>query len=671
MRRGIGILYVALLIVVCPARLPAQRQQSPAELLDTSIEDLMKVEMDTVYGASKHQQTVAEAPASVTVITSEEIQKYGYQTLADILRSVRGFYITYDRNYSYLGFRGYSRPGDYNSRVQVMVDGHLINDNIYGSALLGTEFPIDVDLIDRVEVIRGPNSSIYVASSFFGIINIITKRGWDSSGLAVSGELASFGAYQGRISYGKRFNNTLEMLLSGSLLSSQGPGRLFFQEFDDPATNHGIAQNADDDQLQQLFATVSYGRFTLHGVYGSREKGIPTASFGTIFNDSGTRTTDSSGYLDLQYERELSSGWHFASRAHFDMYDYEGTYVYDYSGSAGSSRVLLQDLADGDSWGGEVTLSKQVAESHRLTVGSEYRNNFRQDQLVYDAQPFYSYLDDRRNSQIGGLYAQDEIRLGSKLVLNLGLRYDHYSTFGATTNPRAALIYNPRPRTTLKLLYGQAFRPPNVYELYYHAPGNESNPALQPETAKTTELVWEQYFPNRVRLTITGFYYPIRGLINAQSDVATDSIRYANLDQVDIRGVDLALRKRLPLELEGGISYSFQDSRNRNTANPLTNSPRHLGQVNLSVPLLRRKLFASLDLQYVSRRRTFAGADTAAYVVPNITLYSRNWIQRWEISGSVYNLFNQKYSDPGGQEHLQDRIVQDGRRFRVKVGYRF
>ena len=304
-------------------------------------------------------------------------------------------------------------------------------------------------------------------------------------------------------------------------------------------------------------------------------------------------------------------------------------------------------------------------------MGSEYRNNFRQDQLVYDAQPFYSYLDDRRNSQIGGLYAQDEIRLGSKLVLNLGLRYDHYSTFGATTNPRAALIYNPRPRTTLKLLYGQAFRPPNVYELYYHAPGNESNPALQPETAKTTELVWEQYFPNRVRLTITGFYYPIRGLINAQSDVATDSIRYANLDQVDIRGVDLALRKRLPLELEGGISYSFQDSRNRNTANPLTNSPRHLGQVNLSVPLLRRKLFASLDLQYVSRRRTFAGADTAAYVVPNITLYSRNWIQRWEISGSVYNLFNQKYSDPGGQEHLQDRIVQDGRRFRVKVGYRF
>ena len=668
---GLTWLVVSLLSGMAPPSLMAQNPQSPAELMDASIESLLELEIDSVYGASKYQQTIAEAPASITIITSEEIQKYGYQTLSDILRGVRGFYVTYDRNYSYLGFRGYGRPGDYNSRVHVLVDGHLLNDNIYGSALLGTEFPIDVDLIDRIEVIRGPNSSVYVASSFLGVINIITKRGRDEIGPAVSGQLGSLGTYQGRVSYGRRFNNNLDMLLSGTFHHSQGPDRLFFQEFADPATNNGIARDVDDDQFQQLFANVSYGRFTLHGVYGSREKGIPTASFGTVFNDPRSRTTDSRGYLDLQYQRDLSNGLVFLSRAYFDLYDYEGTYVYEPSDPDGLSPVLLKDFANGNSWGGEVTLSKAVSESHRVTVGAEYRDNFRQDQVAFDTQPFYEYLNDRRSSDNWGLYAQDEIHLGSKVVLNLGLRFDRYSTFGGATNPRAALIYNPRDRTTIKLLYGQAFRPPNFYELYYQAPGNESNPSLRPETVKTTELIWEQYFTNRFRFTVSAFHYPIRGLISAQSGVAPDSIIYANVDRIDIRGMDLALRRRFPFGLEGGIGYSFQDAKNQDSANPLTNSPKHVGQANLSVPLIRQKLFASVDLQSISRRRTFSGTHTPAYVISNVTLYSPKMIEGWEISASIYNLFNRKYSDPAGEEHLQDQIVQDGRRFRLKVGRRF
>src|SRR5205814_2487644 len=152
---------------------------------------------------------VTEAPASVTIITAEDIRKYGYRTLADILRNVRGFYVTYDRNYSYLGVRGFGRPADYNSRVALLVDGHRVNDNVYDQAPLGTEFPIDVDLIDRVEVIRGPNSSLYVANAFLGVINIITKRGRDSKMENVSGELASFGTVQGRVSYANKFDNGL------------------------------------------------------------------------------------------------------------------------------------------------------------------------------------------------------------------------------------------------------------------------------------------------------------------------------------------------------------------------------------------------------------------------------------------------------------------------------
>jgi outer membrane receptor for ferrienterochelin and colicins len=128
---------------------------------DLSIEQLMEVDVATVFGACKFEQKVTDAPASITIVTKEEIARYGYRTLADILSSVRGFYVSYDRNYSYLGARGFSRPSDYNTRFLLLLDGHRLNDNIYDTASVGTEFILDVDLIERVEIIRGPSSSIY------------------------------------------------------------------------------------------------------------------------------------------------------------------------------------------------------------------------------------------------------------------------------------------------------------------------------------------------------------------------------------------------------------------------------------------------------------------------------------------------------------------------------
>ena len=140
-------------------RAAAHDKTETPNLLDMSIDDLMLIEVNSVYGASGFKQKVSEAPASIIVITSDEIKAHGYRTLADILRNVRSCYVSYDRNYSYLGVRGYGPAGDYNSRFALSIDGHRLNDNIFDGSLIGTEFPIDVDLIQRVEVIRGPNSS--------------------------------------------------------------------------------------------------------------------------------------------------------------------------------------------------------------------------------------------------------------------------------------------------------------------------------------------------------------------------------------------------------------------------------------------------------------------------------------------------------------------------------
>lgn len=134
------------------------------DLTDMSLLDLLNIE---IFSASKFLQKASEAPASIDIITADEIARYGYRNINDVLRSVPGFYVTNDRNYSYIGARGFARPGDYNSRLLLLVDGKRLNDNVYDSVLAGEESPVDIDLISRIEVIRGPSSSLYGTSARF------------------------------------------------------------------------------------------------------------------------------------------------------------------------------------------------------------------------------------------------------------------------------------------------------------------------------------------------------------------------------------------------------------------------------------------------------------------------------------------------------------------------
>ncbi len=361
----------------------------------------------------------------------------------------------------------------------------------------------------------------------------------------------------------------------------------------------------------------------------------------------------------------------FTNRTYYDQFNNDGTYIYDYSDSGGPSRVLNKNFAHGKWWGDEVTFSKQVFETQRLSVGSEYRDNFQQDQGNYDLQPFVQYFSSSKTSNIFSAYAQDEIHLRKNLVLNLGLRYDHYSTFGGTTNPRAALIYNPWEKTTFKFLYGQSFRAPNLFELYYDAPGNEANPSLRPETVKTMELVWEQYFANHFRLTVSGFYYPIHSLIGEQVDPATGNAVFTNAGSLDLRGLDFGLSRKLRDGLEGTVSYTFQDATNPATGMGITNSPKHLVQASLSVPLIKQKVFASMDLQYLSNRETLAGQYSGAYAVPILPCSAGRLLRDGKSRQASITRLTRNMPTLAATGLAEDVIVQDGRTFRIKVGYRY
>lgn len=630
----------------------------------------MNVKVHEVYGASKFLQKVTEAPASVSIITAAEIEKYGYLTLADVLKGVRGFYINDTRGYTSIGARGFGRPGDYNTRVLLLVDGHRVSDNVYSSAFIGPEFPVHIDLIDRIEIIRGPSSSLYGTNAFFAVINVITKRGYQLNGPELSTEAASYDTLRSRASYGKQFSNGLDLLLSASFSDSRGHERLYFKEYDAPETNNGVALNADGEDVRRLFTSLSYRDFSLQGVYGERKKHIPTGSFETIFNDPGTYAYDSYGYVDLKYERSLSTSAQLAARLYYDHYYYRGNYIYSVEGEEGAQRTINNDWARGLWWGGEVSLTTHLLDKHRLIAGTELRNNFRQDQKNYDEDPYFLNFDDRRSSREWAVYAEDGYRVSRRLLLNAGIRYDHSSAFGGSANPRFGLVYNPFEKTTVKLLYGQAFRGPNVYErLYGFADDAGSRSSLRPETIRTTEMVFEQYLGDHFRVAVSGFSYRIRNLINQVYFPEADEYLFTNIGRVRSEGIEAEVETKLRNGIQGIVSYAYQKAVDPETGSRLNNSPAHLGKLNMNMPLVKERLWAGLELQYESRRLTLAGDSTSPFLLTNLTLLGKRLAKHFDLSLSVYNLFDRKYAHPATVEHLQDQIPQNGRNFRLKLTF--
>jgi iron complex outermembrane receptor protein len=467
-----------LFVVLFPCFVGALSQSREERTLsELQIEDLMGLKVDTVYGASKFEQKVTQAPSAISIVTSGDIKRFGYRTLADILRSQRGFYITNDRNYHNVGIRGLSRPGDYNTRILLLVNGHRTNDNIYNQVMLGKEFILDVDLIDRIEIIRGPGSSLYGSNAFFGTINVITKRGRDVGGMEVATSAGSWDSYSGRATFGETFSNGLEMLVSATGYSSKGQNFHFTNpEFDTPENNDGWADHSDKEEAASFFAKASYKHLSLESAYVSREKWIPTASWGTVFNSGQDKTMDKRGYLNLTYNKTLENSLDVLARLYYDFYRFDGYYLFDYP-----PLTQNRDHTAGNWWGAQMMLTKRWGERQVFTLGGDYENSTRQLQENHDRFPPYTYLHDNRSSEIAGLYLQDEITLADNLALSAGLRYDHYTTFGSSTNPRLALIYTPFSMTVIKTLYGQAFRAPNTYELYYtDGSTSRANPSLKP-----------------------------------------------------------------------------------------------------------------------------------------------------------------------------------------------
>jgi iron complex outermembrane receptor protein len=673
MKRLLSVIGVTLLLSLHPLALLAE--EPAAELTDLSLEELMNV---PVSGASRFVQPQSQAPSSVTVVTRDDIKKYGYRTLADILRSLRGFQVTNDRAYSYVGVRGFGRTGDYNTRILLLVDGHRVNENMYDSVYVGHDALLDIDLIDRVEFIRGPGSSLYGNNAFFGVVNIITRRGGEGvKGVELSASAGSLDSFSGRATYGGRTTGGLSSLLSASWYDSAGERNLYYREFDDPTTNNGLAHDLDGEQSVNLLATLSWKDLTLQAAHSGRKKQVPTASYGAIFNDPRFETDDFRSYLDFKYDHPAAGdATGVLARLFVDHEDYYALLPYD----SGAGSVVNRDMARNDWWGGELQGSKLLLKRHFVIAGAEYQRNISQRFENHDIDPYYQVISIDHPTDRWAGYLQDEIELPASFRLNLGIRHDEYQTFGGETTPRVALIWNPSSGSTVKLLYGEAFRAPNHYEIFFDSPAYAmvGNPELKPEKIRSYEAVAEQFIGDHLRLTVSAFTNRISNLIQQVTDPgadpldpADDFLIFRNGAGATTHGVESELEGDWGNGLRGRVSYTYQESHDQTTDARLVNSPQQMAKASLIVPLGSERFTLGNELQYVGERLTVNRETTGGYLLANVTLMAQKLWGDGELSASVYNLFDRTYGDVGGDEHLQSVILQDGRSYRLKATWRF
>jgi iron complex outermembrane receptor protein len=613
---------------------------SNENLTDMNLEDLLTQEVKT---ASKLAKQISESSSAVSIVTANDIQSYGYRTLAEVINSMRGLNTVSDHVYTYMSGRDFGRPGDYPGRVMLLIDGHQANDNLYNSSYLGQDGLLDTELIERVEYVSGPGSVMYGNGAFYGIINVITKKGSHIDGAQVALEAYSQDGYKSRLTYGNTLENGADILVSASTYRSRGED-YYFSAFDNPATNFGVANNLDAEDNHRLFLKFNYAQWTLESAYVDRTKDDPAAGYDADFNAKPNHLRDTNAYVNLSHEAQLSDALNNVSKIYYGHYGYEARNVF--------SGELYKEDNIGRWWGAESKFVYTGFDRHQLMYGLEYRNDYQQD--------FYLPDDNIENSiYMASAYLQDEYRWNPQWVINLGARADYGGNNAKNMSPRLALIYSPNEQTDIKASYSTAFRRPNAYEKYYGDGSTQlPNPDVNKERIAATELVVE-HRPNITSKWLSSlYYYQTKDYIVVVDSAAVPGVLQAeNSHHSQTSGIDIEYEKKWSTATRLRANYAWQYATD-GMGRWMVNSPKNLAKLNVAHGVFNDALHVGMEVQYVGARNTEANQRLGGYTIANLTLHSKALFKNTTFSASVKNLFNKSYAVPAPSFYRLDSFEQ-------------
>lgn len=648
---------------------------------------------EEVQAASRVAEAVQDAPSSVTIIPRAELVAFGYPTIAEAVRGVRGMYVGTDGSYQSLGVRGLGRLGSYGNRELVLADGHPTNDDWVGSAYVGYDGRSDLADVERIEVVRGPGSVLYGTNAFAGVVNLVTRYRDTPPGVEAGVSAVDASVGRGRVraqaSLGK------DAGVWASVSGAHGVGRDFFfpelQTGTAPGTD-GNSRGADGFDAGTVQGRVWWRWLTAQWFLHSHDKALPAGEFDTRLSDPLTHQADARGFVEARAEPVLSKYVQLFSRLHWNVYRFRGDY--NHTGATN----LENDRFDSAWAGAEQRVVVTPSERVRLTIGGEGQTHYRVDSSVNDVSGYSlnDTGDKGRPYQLGAIYALADAAPGERVRLSGGVRLDAYSTFGTSLNPRASVIVRPYERGNLKIMGGKAFRAPSIYELYYNdgSVTQVESPDLRPESIYSFEIEHSHQFSPTVTGIVAAYANYVSGLIlQSGSGVTGDLLHYVNsASPVLSLGGELALRREWRQGWMLQASYGYQHSRylasgsagdllklaKDPTTRNVANSPEHLASLKGAVPVLVRGVTAATRLTFEGLRydRYESTTDpaqerTGPAVIWDLILSGHE--QRWKLDYAlgVYNVTDFRHVIPLSGEFTQRTMTQNGRTFLASVDMAF
>jgi iron complex outermembrane receptor protein len=630
-----------------------------------------------------------KAPAIATVITDKEIRNMGARTLVDVLRLVPGMGIAItDQGFSRLEVRGIATGQS--EKVLIMIDGHGLNRNHSGSAFPFFLDYLSVDNIKKIEIVRGPGSALYGTNAFVAVINIITKSAEDMEGANVSVSGGSFDTRKYNLLAGKTFENGLKISGSIDYMKTHGPDLRITRDRLSGTPFTKAPGNADTRfEGTGIYFEVSYKNLTYRSQYLANDRGA-YIGLGYALTDFNSLKSDNF-WQELSYSHSFTEKLSSKMKLYYDYFNQDWLVKVFPDGFAGSfpNGMIGGPKAKDRTIGGEIQLDYRISDTNHMLAGIDYEelkqydvkaiSNFNPNtgQYLGPVQDISSFGNWNRNVKrnVFAVYFQDEWEIKDNVRLTAGVRYDHYSDFGDTTNPRFGIVWRFLENADLKLLYGQAFRAPTFTELYtVNNPTLSGNPDLAPEKIKTYEAGIGYTYSERFRIELNYFYNDIDDLI--VRDPSTSPGTYANVGKAKSNGIEAVLSGKYTNDNYWKIAYAWQDPRDSHTGERIAFVPSNRASASVNYGF-SKNLASHVDVLWTGPRPRPSGDtrdDVASYTTVDLTLTLRNIYKTLEIQAAIHNLFNEQYEDPdlsGASRFIPNDFPREGISALLRVSYKF
>ena len=563
-----------------------------------------------VVTATKTEVPLNETTSSVTVITEEEIQAQNAKTVLEVLPHVQGLDVVQTGGSG--GVTSIFMRGGNSNHTLVLVDGVQVNSPTTGAFDFSN---LTVDNIERIEIVRGPQSTLYGSDAIGGVINILTKRGKGAPAFSFSAEAGSYQSFRESVGVSGAAPS-LDYSLSVARFDTEGFSKA--DESNGNSEKDGYENTTLSSRLGYNWGTVGRLEFTARYTNAEAEVdgGFPVADDPNFVMDSQFLV------LSTRYSRPITSWWTQQLRLAFNRDELKGS-------DPDPADVFNNFEIDTDSRRVEWQHNLAIGKADLLTLGYEYEGQFGKGKDVFD-----------KTISNSAVYVQNQHQVTDVFSQVVGVRADYNSRFGDEITYKAEAAYRiPETGTRFRAAYGTGFHGPTLNDLFFPGFGN---PTLKPETSESVEGGIEQSFLSG-RLNFLGTYFHT-GFENL---IVFDSTTFLpeNIGKAMAKGAELELDLSPVKAVTLKTNYSYTTTLNEENGQELPRRPRQKANVGLNVfPMPSVKLL--LDFRYVGKRfnDTANNEPVGAYTLVNAS-GTFDLTKVVQIFARVENLFDRKYEE--------------------------